>query len=64
MLGGIEGRRRRGRQGEMAGGIKVAVVDVGVQLEHEDLVDNLETGYDAVDNEFQELRPQQIAFNY
>ncbi len=36
-------------------GTKVAVIDVGVQLEHEDLVDNLETGYDAVYEEFEEL---------
>ena len=35
--------------------IRVAVIDVGVQLEHEDLVDNLEMGYDAVHDEFVEL---------
>ena len=35
--------------------IRVAVIDVGVQLDHEDLVDNLEMGYDAVDEEFVEL---------
>ena len=35
--------------------IRVAVIDVGVQLEHEDLVDNLEMGYDAVSDESMEL---------